>query len=158
RILTKAEIHSLCSLGAQTDMYGATVCGDRTEFRLWAPNAKSVTVEVAGKGAFPMDHQADGVFHANISARAGDKYAYKLDAHKPLPDPVSRLLPEGVHSRTEIVDPNSFRWTDQEWRGLPFSKYIIYELHVGTFSGSGTFDGVRERLRYLKNLGLTAVE
>lgn len=139
-------------------MYGATVCGDRTEFRLWAPNAKSVSVEVAGKGAFPMERQANGVLHANIAARAGDKYSYKLDDQKPLPDPVSRLLPEGVHGPTEIVDPNSFRWTDQQWRGLPFSDYIIYELHVGTFSPSGTFDGVRERLPYLKNLGVTAIE
>ena len=139
-------------------MYGATVCGDRTEFRLWAPNAKSVSVEVTGKGAFPMERQADGVFFAKIPARTGDKYSYRVDVQKPLPDPVSRLLPEGVHGPTEIVDPKSFRWTDQQWRGLPFSEYIIYELHVGTFSPSGTFDGVRQRLPHLKKLGVTAIE
>lgn len=139
-------------------MYGATVCGDRTEFRLWAPNAKSVSVQLDGKGTFPMERQAGGVFYAELPVRAGDKYAFELDGRNPLPDPISRLLPEGVHGPTEIVDPRSFHWTDQHWRGLPFLDYIIYELHVGTFSPSGTFDGVRERLQYLKDLGVTAIE
>jgi maltooligosyltrehalose trehalohydrolase len=139
-------------------MYGATICGDRTEFRVWAPNAKRVSVQLDGKGTFPMEPQAGGLFHADIPARAGDKYAYKLDGQQPLPDPVSRLLPGGVHGPSEIVDPKSFHWTDQQWRGLPFSEYIIYELHVGTFSPSGTFDGVRDRLKYLKDLGVTAIE
>src|SRR5690349_17828001 len=100
-------------------MFGATVRGDKTEFRLWAPNAKSVNIQLNGKAIFPMERQADGVFFANIAASAGDNYGYKLDDQKPLPDPVSRLLPEGVHGPSEIVDPNSFLWTDQQWRGLP---------------------------------------
>src|SRR5689334_18132050 len=139
-------------------MYGATICGDRTEFRVWAPNAKRVSVQLDGKGTFPMESQPGGIYFADIPARAGDRYAYKLDDKQPLPDPVSRLLPEGVHGSSEIVDPKSFHWTDQQWRGLPFSEYIIYELHVGTFSPSGTFDAVRERLNYLKDLGITAIE
>src|SRR5690349_6935755 len=117
-------------------MYGATICGDRTELRLWAPNARSVSVQLNGSATFPMESQAGGVFYADIPARAGDNYAYKLDGQQLLPDPVSRLLPEGVHGPSQIVDPKSFRWTDQQWRGLPFSEYIIYELHVGTFSRS----------------------
>jgi len=36
--------------------------------------------------------------------------------------------------------------------------YIIYELHVGTFSEEGTFDGVVDKLPYLKNLGISAIE
>src|SRR5436305_1269498 len=155
---TEADFSSFCAAGAQNDMYGATLHAHETEFCLWAPNAKSVNVQIDGRGAFPMERQAGGVFYAGIAARAGDKYAYKLDDQKPLPDPVSRLLPEGVHGPTEIVDPNAFSWTDQQWRGVPFSEYIIYELHVGTFSPGGTFDGVRERLQYLRDLGVTAVE
>lgn len=139
-------------------MYGATVLGERTEFRLWAPNARSVMVQVEGRGEFPMERSPSGIFFLSAPAKAGDRYSYRLDQGNPLPDPVSRLLPEGVHGKTEIVDPHSFRWSDQSWRGLPFSEYIIYELHVGTFTPGGTFDGVRERLPYLKQLGITAIE
>src|SRR5439155_7558501 len=130
---------------------------ETTEFRLWAPNAKSVTLQIQGRGSLSM--QASGeLFSAEVSARAGDRYLYQLNDHKPISDPVSRLLPEGVHGPTEIVDPNAFSWTDQHWRGLAFPQYIIYELHVGTFSPSGTFGGVRERLSDLKDLGITAIE
>jgi maltooligosyltrehalose trehalohydrolase len=139
-------------------MYGATLRGETTRFRLWAPNAQSVTLQIQGKGSFSMPPTGGGVFSAEISAKAGDRYFYQLDDSKPLPDPVSRLLPQGVHGPTEIVDPNAFSWTDQNWRGRPFSEYVIYELHVGTFSLSGTFDGVCERLAYLKDLGITAIE
>ncbi|MEX2431196.1 MAG: malto-oligosyltrehalose trehalohydrolase, partial [Dehalococcoidia bacterium] len=37
-------------------------------------------------------------------------------------------------------------------------EYVIYELHVGTFSAEGTFDGVIPYLGYLHGLGVTAVE
>src|SRR5947209_1972400 len=123
-------------------MYGATVLKDGSECRLWAPHAQTVTIQLYGKGDFQMERSSAGIFTATIPAKAGDRYAYKLDGGNPLPDPVSRLLPEGVHGSTEIVDPNVFRWSDQSWRGIPFNEYIIYELHVGTFSSSGTFDGV----------------
>ena len=51
-----------------------------------------------------------------------------------------------------------FDWTDGTWNGLPLRDYIVYELHVGTFSPEGTFDGVIARLPELKELGVTAIE
>ena len=36
--------------------------------------------------------------------------------------------------------------------------FIIYELHVGTFTKQGTFDGAVGHLDYLTDLGMTAVE
>ena len=41
---------------------------------------------------------------------------------------------------------------------MPLAEYIIYELHVGTFSPQGTFDGAISGLDYLCELGITAVE
>ncbi len=35
---------------------------------------------------------------------------------------------------------------------------VFYELHVGTFSETGDYAGVEERLEYLKELGVTAIE
>jgi maltooligosyltrehalose trehalohydrolase len=98
------------------------------------------------------------VFTARLPAQAGDHYFYVLDDGRPLPDAVSRLLPEGVHGPTEIVDAEAFRWSDRDWRGLDLRDYILYELHVGTFTPQGTFEGVIERLDYLKALGISVIE
>jgi maltooligosyltrehalose trehalohydrolase len=51
-----------------------------------------------------------------------------------------------------------FTWTDGGWRGVRRESLVIYELHVGTFSARGTFDGARERLPHIAALGATAVE
>ena len=137
---------------------GANVNGDKTDFRVWAPKARSVVARVLGRGDFPLERDNDGVFTATLDARTGDRYFYLLDGDKPLPDPVSRYLPEGVHGPTEIVDPSRFAWTDHTWQGRDIRDYVIYELHVGTFTPQGTFDGVIEKLAYLKSLGVTAIE
>lgn len=137
---------------------GATVNGATTEFRVWAPNARQIVLRLLGRGDFPMRCEPDGSFTLTAPARAGDRYFYIVDGHQPVPDPVSRLLPEGVHGPTEIVDPNAYRWSDDGWHGLDLADYIIYELHVGTFTPQGTFDGVIDRLDYLKQLGITVVE
>lgn len=137
--------------------------GDTVQFRVWAPKARQVRLRLMRADGttkdLPMIPSGNGEFELTINARARDRYFYLLD-HDPLqiPDPVSRLLPNGVHGPTEVVDPLAFRWTDQNWRGLDFHDYIIYELHVGTFTPSGTFDGVIEKLDYLKDLGITAIE
>jgi maltooligosyltrehalose trehalohydrolase len=56
------------------------------------------------------------------------------------------------------VDPAAFQWSDAAWRGLETADLAIYELHVGTFTPAGTFDGVIERLPALRELGVTALE
>jgi maltooligosyltrehalose trehalohydrolase len=56
------------------------------------------------------------------------------------------------------MDLSCFAWTDQDWPGLDRDNLVIYELHVGTFSPEGTFDGVTRRLPLLRDLGVTAVE
>lgn len=139
-------------------MYGAMLDGSTAAFRVWAPNAQQVTLRPVGNRDLPMRREPDGTFTAQAPAQAGDRYFYVLDDHKPLPDPVSRLLPEGVHGPTAIVEPNAFPWRDQHWRGFELPDYIIYELHVGTFTPEGTFDGVIKKLDYLKSLGVSVIE
>lgn len=125
---------------------------------MWAPNAGRVVLHLLNAGEFVMEPGAEGDFHITTAARAGDRYFYRVDDHQPVPDPVSRLLPQGVHGPTEIVDPESFPWSDEGWRGLDRRDYVIYELHVGAFSPQGTFDGVIEKLDHLKELGVTVLE
>jgi maltooligosyltrehalose trehalohydrolase len=137
-------------------MFGANVASDKVEFRIWAPKLQKLSVELNGS-ILELRRDDAGIFSVNAKAKAGDRYSY-LVGDKRLPDPVSRLLPEGVHGRTEIVDPDAFKWSDESWTGLPFQEYIIYELHVGTFSPEGTFDGVIKKLDHLRSLGVTAIE
>src|SRR5579859_646925 len=140
---------------------GASLTDHGCAFRVWAPHAHRVKLQLLnaqGTQEHDMERRGGDHFVLETSAKAGDRYFYAVDENKPVPDPVSRLLPEGVHGPTEIVNPQSFIWNDSSWRGLPLKDYILYELHVGTFTPQGTFDGVIAKLPYLKALGVTAIE
>ncbi|MCZ4492154.1 MAG: treZ [Conexibacter sp.] len=133
-------------------------------FTVWAPDAHEVVVHIAG-GAGAGDHiltRVDGErgVHAVTvpGVVAGDRYGYRLDGANPLPDPVSRSQPDGVHGLSEVVNPNLFVWQDGDWPGLSLPNFVLYEVHVGTFTPEGTFDAVIGRLRELRELGVTAIE
>lgn len=138
-----------------------------THFRIWAPARRSVeivllepgTTEVSGR-SHALAPEADGHWSGFIAeAKAGTRYRVRLDGDGPgFPDPVSRSLPEGPHGPSEIVDPQSFAWTDSQWTGLPLHGHVLYELHVGTFSPEGTWQGAMDKLPHLRELGITAVE
>jgi maltooligosyltrehalose trehalohydrolase len=89
---------------------------------------------------------------------AGMDYRFALDGGPPLPDPRSPWQPAGVHGPSRLVDHATVDWTDAGWHPGPLRDAVIYELHVGTFSPAGTFDGVIERLDHLAGLGITHVE
>ena len=142
-------------------VYGATVLPEGgVEFRVWAPRVRAMSVRIEGSRhrEHAMDREGED-FHAVVkNARSGEYYSYVLDDKADRSDPVSRSQPEGVHGPSQIVDPNGFAWSDSDWRGIPLRDYIIYELHVGTFTPEGTFEATIARLPYLKELGITAVE
>jgi maltooligosyltrehalose trehalohydrolase len=142
---------------------GAWPDGEGTRFRVWAPKAKRVEVVVQHREgkvtAFPLEGSDDGYFSSTLAGVvAGDRYHYQIAGQEPLPDPVSRFQPEGPHRPSEVIDPDRFAWTDSGWPGVPLEKLVLYELHVGTFSQQGTYDGVVERLEWLAELGVTAIE
>jgi len=140
---------------------GATPLGDgRCRFAVWAPRARKVAVRLEDDPVrtVALAHAGDGLYTGTVDGVGhGTAYRYRLDGRDALADPASRWQPQGVHGPSAVLDPDH-AWTDQHWRGLPWSRYIIYELHVGTFTGSGTFEGVIERLDELAELGVTALE
>ena len=152
-------MQSVVKLGARLSDNG-THC----EFRVWAPSAARLAVRLvrggeSGPTDFQMTREESGYFSTSLKASAGDRYFYIVDHNKPVPDPVSCYLPEGVHGPSEILDHANFPWTDAHWSGLDLRDYIIYELHVGTFTPEGTFDGIIKKLSYLKDdLGVTVLE
>jgi maltooligosyltrehalose trehalohydrolase len=142
---------------------GAAINHGGCEFRVWAPHAEQLRIQLLAKNTntvhdLLMERAGEGHFVLQAAAGPGDRYFYKVDQHQPVADPVSRLLPEGVHGPTEIVDPENFTWSDAGWRGVSRSDYVIYELHIGTFTRWGTFDAAIEKLDYLKRLGITVIE
>jgi maltooligosyltrehalose trehalohydrolase len=88
----------------------------------------------------------------------GDTYSFLFEDGRARPDPVSRLQPEGVHGPSQVVDSDAFVWSDRDWQGIALSDFILYELHIGTFTPEGTFASAIPKLEHLKNLGVTAVE
>src|SRR5262249_11770296 len=132
----------------------------------WAPFAEHVWVEVSEAQRFvelALKPVAPGTFAAIAKGvGAGADYRYRLASHKGRvlhrPDPTSRSQPYGVHGSSRVVDSSAFAWTDQGWSGPQMADQVFYELHVGTFSPAGTFDGVAERLGTLKYLGVSAIE
>ena len=105
----------------------------------------------------PSEH---GYFDVTVSGtEPGARYRYVLDGQKERPDPASRFQPDGVHGPSEVIDPDAFQWSDDDWTGLPFQQLVIYELHVGTFTKEGTFQAIIPFLEYLRNdVGITAIE
>ncbi len=131
-------------------------------FRLWAPAARQVDVCVAGPHGsvrFAMDHCDGGWFELiTDAAKSGSQYYFRIDSEREVPDPASRFQPRDVHGPSEVIDPLAFDWRDLAWRGRPWEEAVIYELHVGAFTPAGTFSAMGERLDYLVDLGITAVE
>lgn len=143
-------------IGAQPEAQG-------TRFRVWAANARQAEVVLYIDGqenaAFALQPEGDGYWSRFVAdVRPGACYMYRLDGGDPRPDPASRFQPEGVHKASEVVDPTAFRWADDDWRGVALDDLIIYEVHVGTATSEGTFDGLIERLDAIKELGATAIE
>jgi malto-oligosyltrehalose trehalohydrolase len=106
-----------------------------------------------------MHAQDEGWFELTVpGASAGTRYRFRTDSGLLVPDPASRYNPDDVHSASMVVDPGAFDWQDESWHGRPWEEAVIYELHVGTFTAQGDFDGVRRKLDYLAELGVTALE
>jgi maltooligosyltrehalose trehalohydrolase len=148
--------------GLEPRRLGIWVIGDTVQARVWAPGRARVDVVLerpGGEERIALAQESEGYFAGPLpGARAGGRYRVSPDGEGPFPDPASRYQPEGVHGASEIVDPRTFRWTDSSWRPPHRSDLVVYELHVGTFSPEGTFGGVQQRLRYLVELGVTAIE
>jgi len=132
----------------------------RCRFRVWAPFSEVVQLHIlCPQDCISPMQKTPGGYHQTIleGIAPGTRYKYRLKSNKELADPVSRYQPKGVHGPSEVVD-RQFDWQDRHWFGLPIENYIIYELHVGTFTAEGTFEAVIPHLDELAETGITAVE
>ena len=126
---------------------------------MWAPAAQTVELYLPGQdrlvGMIPVP---GGWWTAPFDLEPGTDYAFRVDGSPNRPDPRSALQPDGVHGPSRTVDPDTWRWTDQNWAGKDLRGSVIYELHVGTFTPEGTLDAAVSRLGHLVDLGVDIVE
>jgi maltooligosyltrehalose trehalohydrolase len=146
--------HRIGTLGAKYRADGSC------EFTLWAPSSPHVEVYFPDEGkTLPLVTEEHGYHRGtaeNVNSHA--RYLYRLNRDKQRADPASRFQPFGVFGPSQIVDLAQFSWDDGEWRGIELKNYILYELHVGTYTPAGTLDAIIDQLPYLKSLGITAIE
>ena len=138
---------------------GVTFTANGACARVWAPLAQSVSLHLYRQNiTIPLWN--DGNYWQTLvnQLQPGDTYKFILNNTLERPDPASLAQPDGVHGSSQAVDTSGFGWTDADWRNLPLEDYLLYELHTGTFSPEGTFAGIENRLDYLIELGINAIE
>ena len=140
---------------------GSDYLGDsRCSFTVWAPSHDDVSVQIVypEQRLLPMQKDEQGYWKTTAECiEPGTLYFYKI-AGEDRPDPASHSQPKDVHGPSEVVDHSQMNWTDASWSGVPLEEMIIYELHVGTFTPEGTFEGIIPRLRELREFGINAIE
>ncbi|MBZ5486096.1 malto-oligosyltrehalose trehalohydrolase [Halomonas aquamarina] len=141
-------------LGAQVVEAG------RTRFTLWAPTATRVDVEVEGLPSTTMTPTHDGYVTAELACGHGAGYRYRIFTEDDeqgtlIPDPAARAQQADIDGPSLVIDPRHYAWKATDWRGRPWHETVLYELHVGALGG---FEGVRQHLAYLAELGVTAIE
>lgn len=137
-IKTPALLHSPLFSVRTTPAMPATNTPASTShtFRVWAPDAPSVTLVLGSKEdgkRYPMSKpntdsplglgwwevSVDGVGHGTDYGYLVEKNKYNVDA--PLPDPRGAWLPTSVHGPSRVYDHSRFKWTDCTWRGVPLA-------------------------------------
>ncbi len=141
--------------------FGAEVEADgRVRFRLWAPRQPAVSVALEDSGeVLPMEPEGEGWFSLVTDRTGADRpYRYQLADGFRVPDPAARAQAEDAHGPSLVIDPRAFAWRHTEWRGRPWHETVLYELHLGSFTDQGGFDGLRGKLDHFERLGVTAIE
>ncbi len=108
----------------------------------------------------------------------------RFDPRKVLLDPYGKCVVRPTHRsrdaargpepntatalKNAVAEPGAYDWDGDAPPALPFAKSIIYEMHVGGFTRHpnsaisparrGTFAGLIEKIPYLRDLGISAVE
>ena len=149
---------------------GAVLADGGTAFRVWAPNAKQVSVV----GDFndwdnkkhPLASEENGYWYTFVKkAKAGDEYKFSITPQKGKAmlknDPYARMLTNS--SGNSIITDLSYDWEDDGFETPYWHEIVIYELHVGTFHVTdaerpGNFHSVIEKLPYLQELGVNTIE
>lgn len=148
----------------------ADASGTGVTFRVWAPDATSVSVpgvfnSWSTTANFLVKEGSSGLWSADISnARPNHEYKYYINGSVWKMDPRSRKVVNST-GNSIVYDPNAFNWSGDTRLTINTSSTVIYEMHVGAFydpspgsGGPGKFADAINKLDYLASLGVNAVE
>lgn len=163
-VVPKARVDQLGAV-LQRDAQG-TITG--TLFRVWAPNAHTVSVIgsfnrwKAEADTMTADKET-GIWAVEIPrARPGDEYMFLIDGEQERRDPRGREISEA--GKSVIHDPAAFDWQDTVPPETRLGDLVIYQLHPGTFHDPEPGDGAMATLRdaidkldHLEQIGVNCV-
>jgi maltooligosyltrehalose trehalohydrolase len=149
----------MTSSGSFTYRFGPDFTSQGVIFRLWAPQARSVDLELNG-AMHTMKADSQGWYRsAPLSSSAGDAYGFRINDDIVVPDPASRQQLEDVHGPSVVCPPGVPVMAIQKAGGNHrWEETVLYELHTGTATGEGTFSALHNEIPRLKGLGVTAME
>lgn len=126
---------------------------------------------------FVYDVPADYSYGYRLDGPYSPLNGYYFDNRMIVIDPFAKQLatsniwgqsaPKDPYVHCGIVLPNSyFDWEEETAPNIPFQDLIIYEMHVRGFTQDsssnvekrGTFQGIIDKIPYLKSLGVNAIE
>jgi len=139
-----------------TTRFGPLLRPEGAVFRLWAPDARRVSLLLPDASPVPMARGEDGFFEVTQpGVRPGQRYRFLVGA-QPVPDPASRRQEGDVSGwsvlRAELPPARS------EAPPRPWHEVVLAELHVGTATPEGSFEALIGKLDHFVECGITAIE
>ena len=127
---------------------------------VYAPLARKISIAARNDNVHIQLSKDEYGFWETITNEISPACDYKIiiDDTRIFPDPASLHQPYGVHEWSRTFDLKDFKWSDAHWKNTPLKDYVIYELHIGTFSPESSFEGLEKKLDHLIDLGITAIE
>ncbi len=155
----------------KVDGMGAILHDKGVFFRVWAPNAKQVFITGDFNNWTPdeleLAHEENGYFGGNVEeAKAGSQYKFVIIAQNnealTKNDPYAREMTNS-NGNSVVYDLHGFDWEGDESFMPYWNEAVIYELHLGTFNVKekdkpGDFYTLKEKIPYLKDLGINVIE
>ncbi len=139
------------------DNFGATISGGRLNVSVWSPSRKSMRLQIAGMEKKEMNREGE-FFRIKIPVPPEPiRYLLEIDGAV-YPDPCSRYQPEGVKNASQAMSSESYAWRNNSWEQIGIDDMVLYEAHIGTFTSQGTFLSAIQKLDYLEDLGINALE
>lgn len=166
-------------------MYGSRIEKNKTIFKVYAPDADSVTIcffdeNCQNEKQFLMSESNGDWLYTLKGKQTGLYYGYRVNDGSLLLDPYAKDFSNSIEwdykkyqSDTmipcSVVTDNTFDWEGTTHPRIPEEKSIAYEVHVKGFSKlnhkipeniRGTYAGFAhpESISHLKELGITAVQ
>jgi malto-oligosyltrehalose trehalohydrolase len=125
-------------------------------FRLWAPSQSAVHLIIESRPPLPLERGEDGMWSVHVEGVGkGTRYKFRVGEVE-FPDPASRQQAEDADGWSVVRADFERAATPRALR--PWHETIICEVHVGSATPEGNFEGLMHRLEHFRDAGYTALE